>query len=60
MRALRQVVLSRQVVDRARQRARSVEGGAGAGVVELPVVDLGKRVRRRRDWRSGRVASAWR
>jgi hypothetical protein len=58
MRALRHVMHMREAADRALRQAS--QSGMGRVEGEVPVVDLGKRVRRRRDWRTGRVGNGWR
>lgn len=56
MRALKQVVRMRAVVERARRGVRTDEGV----LAKAPVVDLGSRLHRRREWRTGRVGNGWR
>jgi hypothetical protein len=60
MRAIRHVVHMREAVERARRQASASGAGRTGAEAEVPVVDLGKRVRRRRDWRAGRVGNGWR
>jgi hypothetical protein len=58
MRALKQLILVRDG-DRARRRTRSANDVRGPES-EVPVLELGKRVRRHRDMRSGRAGMGWR